>query len=148
VISFDAADTSYVSVDAAADAAACQSACNTASSCMFYAWDNTASKCYLASEVAGTARLGFKSASGVFNAGKYTVFTWDAAKTIGAPLTDPATASAATSDACTSVCDNHDECIAVVFDSASSSCTLVQADMDQDVTACQYKAEGQRMNVW
>jgi hypothetical protein len=134
---------SYVSnVAAAADADACKAACAAAdATCMFYTYDTTSSKCYLASSVAGGAdSIAFKSSGPT---SWYSVWSWTASLAVGETAATPTTV--ADLAACTKKCDGLDECVAAVFTAGSKLCMLKAASTSPDFKACEYRAVGVRM---
>jgi hypothetical protein len=141
-IAIDVADTSYVSLvtlTASSDpAAACKAACDAAAAtCMFYTFDSTNAKCYLASKTSGSDSIAFKSATGT-----YTIWAWTASASVGTDF--GAATTGTTQAACLSRCDASDECVAAVF-SASNTCTLKAASTSPDFKACEYRAVGALM---
>jgi hypothetical protein len=138
-----AVGASYVSLDAAAaDAAACKAACAAAdATCMFYTYDSTHGKCYLASSVAGGAdSIAFKSSGPT---SWYSVWSWTASLDVGEAI--GAAVAAADVAACNKKCDAHDECVAAVFTAATKLCSLKAASTSPDFKTCELRAVGVRM---
>jgi hypothetical protein len=130
-------ESAYVTNPDVATPSLCKAACG--SSCMFFTFDTTHTECYLASAVAGGAdSIAFKSATSA-----YTVWPWTSSLDVATNL--GAAAAAADLTACTARCDASDECVAVVFTAATSSCQLKQGATSPDFKVSEYRAVGANM---
>ena len=117
---------------------------------MFYTFDVTNTKCYLAEQTNGTDAIAFKSALGM-----YTVWNWNATVSsasvvVGVTIGSPTAINNNNHGGngllqCTQLCDLKDECVAVVYDNAQ--CTLKQATQSVDFKKCGYRAVGAKMRA-